>query len=497
MPSTLEQLSPTRVKLTIDMPFTELEPAIAASYKEIAQQVNIPGFRKGKVPARLIDQRFGRGMVLQEAINSVLPQVYGEAVRENSLHPLGQPDIDITELNDGSNVVFTAEVDVRPEFELPELSQIAVEVPVAHVSDEEVNERLELLRERFATLTEVDRLAEVGDVLIINLTARQDGEVLEDAAATGLSYKVGSGGMLDGLDEAVTGLKAGESKSFTSVLVGGPNRDEEAEIEVEVTRVQAQELPEVDDDFAQLVSEFDTAEEMLADLRDNLVRMSRIKQANRARELVLKAVIERTQFELPTSLIEAEQQVRRDSILSQLGQAGLSVEQYLVEADDEEAKTEDEFWDGINEHVIENLRSQIILDKYAQDAKLEVSQADLTELIFAKAQQNGTTPEQELQHMMEHDHAAEWMGEVSRGKALGELVAAARVTDAAGAVIDLSRLNLDGTLSEPAEDAVVDQAPIAAPQPKAKSGRKKAAEDAGGEDAPKARKRPAKAKNDE
>lgn len=453
MPSTLEQLSPTRVKLTIDLPFAELQPAIDASYQEIARQVNIPGFRKGKVPARLIDQRFGRGMVLQEAINSILPEAYGEAVRTHDLRPLGQPEIDVAELNDGNNVLFTAEVDVRPEFSLPELSEVAVEVPVAAVSDDDVTERVELLRERFATLTEVERAAETGDVVELNLTASQDGVVLPEAEATDISYKVGSGGMVDGLDEAVVGLKAGESATFTSTLVGGPNRDQEAEISVEVTKVQSQELPEVDDEFAQLVSEFDTAEEMLADLRDNLERMERIGQANQARELVLKEVVARTDFELPEALVSAEKQSRHQAIEQQLSSAGLSLEQYLADAEDEEASTPAEFWADIDQRVVDGLRSQIILDKYAEDAELQVSQSDLTELLFTKAQQNGTSPEQELQHMMNHDHMAEWMGEVRRGKALGELVAAATVTDADGTVLDLSLLNSDGTIAEPSVDA--------------------------------------------
>jgi trigger factor len=460
VPSTLEQLSPTRVKLTIDLPFTDLQPAVDAAYTEIANQVNIPGFRKGKVPSRLIDQRFGRGMVLQEAVNAILPQSYEQAIIEHELRPLGQPEIDITELNDGTNVVFTAELDVRPEFEIADVSEISVEVPKAEVSDDEVNERVELLRERFATLTEVDRGAQTGDVVVINLTARQDDEVLEDAEASEVQYKIGDGGMIDGLDEALDGMKAGEEKTFTATLVGGPNRGEEAEVTVEVTKVNSQELPEVDDEFAQLVSEFDTTEEMLADLRDNLERMSRIDQANQAREKVLQALVEATEFELPEALVTSEQAARRDSITQQLAQAGLTIEQYLDEADEEEAETAEEFWTGIDERVVEGLRSQLILDKYAEDVEVEVNQQELTELIFAKAQQSGVSPEQELQHMMEHDHAAEWMGEVRRGKALGELVAAANVVDTDGNPVDLSRLNSDGTVAdeEAADEEAADEA---------------------------------------
>ncbi|WP_341728031.1 trigger factor [Brooklawnia sp.] len=452
MPSTLEQLSPTRVKLTIDLPFEDLRPAIDAAYQDIAQQVNIPGFRKGKVPARLIDQRFGRGLVLQEAINSMLPQAYGEAVQTHDLRPLGQPDIDISELNDGTNVLFTAEVDVRPDFEIADMTGVGVEVPASTVSDDEVNERVELLRERFATVTEVERPVETGDVVVLNLTASQDGTTLPEAEASEVSYKIGAGGFVDGLDEAVVGLAAGEKATFTSTLVGGPNRGEEAEIEVEVVKVQSQDLPDVDDEFAQLVSEFDTAEEMLADLRDNLERLARIDQANKAREAVLAKLIEATEFELPESLVTTEQQSRREGIEQQLSAAGLTVEQYLDEAEDEEAQTPEEFWADIDQRVLEGLRSQIILDKYAEDAELQVDQGELSELIFAKAQQNGTSPEQEIQHMVEHDHAAEWMSEVRRGKALGELVAAATVIDAEGNEVDLALLNNDGSIAEPADD---------------------------------------------
>ncbi len=280
--------------------------------------------------------------------------------------------------------------------------------------------------------------------------------VLEEAEASEVSYKIGAGGFIDGLDEAVVGLKAGEKATFTSALVGGPNRGEDAEIEVEVVKVQSQELPEVDDEFAQLVSEFDTAEEMLADLRDNLERLARIDQANKAREAVLAKLVEETEFELPKSLIFVEQGNRRESIEQQLSSAGLTVEQYLDEAEDEEAQTPEEFWADIDERVVEGLRSQIILDKYAEDADLQVDQSELTELIFAKAQQNGTTPEQELQHMMEHDHAAEWMSEVRRGKALGELVAAAKVIDTDGNEVVLALLNNDGTLADPADDELDD-----------------------------------------
>ncbi len=222
MPSTVEQLNPSRVKLTVEIPFADLQPHLTKAYREIAQTVTIPGFRKGKVPTAVIDQRFGRGMVLQEAINAALPTAYGEAVEANKLIPLGDPDVEITKLEDGDVIEFIAEVDVRPELNLPDFGTLSATVPVLADLDTEVNNRIGMMRERFATSTEVDRAAADGDVVTLDLAGSRDGADLPDATAEGITYTIGSGGMLDGLDEAVTGLAAGESADFTSTLVGGP-----------------------------------------------------------------------------------------------------------------------------------------------------------------------------------------------------------------------------------------------------------------------------------
>ncbi|WP_420174932.1 trigger factor [Luteococcus sp. OSA5] len=452
MPSTVEQLSPSRVKLTIDMPFEELKPSLDKAYAEIAQQVQIPGFRKGKVPAAIIDQRFGRGMVLQEAINDALPNAYGQAVVEHKLVPLGQPEIDVTNLEDGKNVQFTAEVDVRPDFELPEFSSISVEVEPTQVKDEDLEERVETLRQRFATNTDVERAAKDGDVVTVDLEGSQNGEVLEDATAEGIQYKLGSGGMLEGMDEAITGLKAGESKTFTSKLLGGAHRDEDADIKVTVTKVQEQELPEVDDEFAQMVSQFDTADEMRADLRSSLENMARLEQAADARDKVLEAIIAKTDFELPQNLVDAEIEARKNQVTQQLASAGLSVEQYLKDAEDETAETEDEFWAEIEKRSMDALKAQIVLDKLADDNEYEVGQEELTQMIFTKAQQNGTSPEQEIQHMQEHNHLPEWMQEIRRSKALADMVNAASISDTEGKTIDLSKMGPDGALVESDED---------------------------------------------
>nr|WP_242681490.1 trigger factor [Tessaracoccus sp. SD287] len=457
VPSTLEQLSPNRVKLTIELPFSELKPALDKAYQEIGTQVTVPGFRKGKVPARVIDQRVGRGTVLEQAINSALPEAYAAAVEEHKLVPLGQPDVDVTKLEDGDLVEFTAEVDVRPEFDLPDFSTITAEVPVLEVADTELDERLDTLRARFATTTEVDRAAAEGDVVTLDLAGKQNGEVLDEASATGVTYKLGSGGMLDGLDEAATGLKAGETATFTSTLVGGAHKDEEAEIELTITKVSEQELPELDDEFAQMVSQFDTVEEMKADLSDAIVRQARLRQATDARDKVLEAVLAETAFELPEGVVTADFEARQQQINTQLAQAGLTIERYLAESD-EEAETAEEFWATIKQRSLDALRAQVVLDKLADEDEIGVGQEELTQLIFAKASQSGSTPEQEMQHMMEHNHTQEWMLEVRRNKALTQIVNAATITDADGNVVDLAKLQQDGTLVNQDDEVEADQA---------------------------------------
>lgn len=458
MPSTVEQLNPTRVKLVIEVPFADLKPHLDKAYKEIAGQVTIPGFRKGKVPAAVIDQRFGRGAVLQEAINEALPGAYGQAIQEHEVTPLGQPDIEMTKLEDGDVVEFTAEVDIRPEFELPSFDEIEVAVDNVEASEDTVSERVELLRRRFATQTDVDRKAKKGDLLTISLTATQGGKELEDASATDITYEVGDdANMLEGLADAVTGLKAGESKVFKSTLLGGPNRDEEADIEVTVSKVQEQELPEVDDEFAQMVSEFDTVDEMKADLRKAVEEQARQEQIAQARDRVVEAVVAATTFELPAGVLETEQGNRRQQVERQLANAGLTLKAYLESAEDEEAETEEEFWEQLEARGEEALRAQLILDQFAEENTVDVSQQDLTELIFQKAQMNGTSPQDEIQHMMEHNHMAEWMGEVRRGKALAQICSLATVKDADGNAVEMPQPSAEEEAPEEVDDVEVTQ----------------------------------------
>ncbi len=460
MPSTVEQLSPTRVKITVEVPFSDLKPSMDKAYAQIARSVNIPGFRRGKVPPMVIDQRFGRGAVIQEAFNDSWEAFYRAAVRENQLSPLAQPDLEVTKLEDGDLIEFTAEVDIRPDFELPDFASLAATVDALDVPDDLVEGQLTALRERFGSRETVERPAAEGDVVTISLVATRDGEPLADATADDLEYTVGSGTMLDGLDEAVTGLSVGESATFSSVLVGGPLKDEPAEIEVTVSKVQAAELPEADDAFAQEASEFDTIEELRADLRERLTRMARLEQASQARDAVLESLVAQVGADVPEQLLASEIAARHEQIGTQLAQAGLTLEQYLT--DSEEGRSEEDFWAEIDGRAEEALKAQMVLDKVAEERGLGVDETDLTQHIIRKAQQDNVAPQQVADHLKEHPHhIEEYMVEIRRGKALALVVESATVTDSDGAALELARLKDDGSLAdEAADDAAVDDAAV-------------------------------------
>lgn len=452
MPSSVDRLSPTRVKLTVEVSFDDLKPSMDKAYREIAKSVNIPGFRKGKVPPMVIDQRFGRGAIIQEALNDALPEFYGKAVAENDLNPLAQPEVEVTKLEDGQLIEFTAEVDVRPDFDLPDFSTLSATVDAIEVTDEQIDTQLKALQQRFGSKSAVERAAAVGDVVTIDLAATKDGEALEDATAEGLEYEIGTNGMLDGLEEAVTGLSAGESADFTSTLVGGPQQGEPADIHVTVSKVQEQELPELNDEFAQMASEFDTLDELRDDVAARLANAARLDQAAKARDAVLESLLEQIDIDLPENVITSEVEARKAQIQSQLDGAGIDLEGYLEETG--EAEDADSFWAGVEKRSADAMKAQLVLDKTAEETEVTVDQNDLTQHIFRRAQEEGTAPQQVIAHMQEHPHHIdEYMLEIRRGKALATIVEAATVTDSNGDVVELARIQSDGSLGDPATEA--------------------------------------------
>jgi len=417
--SAVETLSPTRVKLIVEVPFDELKPDLDAAYRTIGSQIQIPGFRKGKVPTRIIDQRVGRGAVVQEAVNEALPRLFAEAAEAENLRAIGRPDVEVTAvpLQDGEDFEFTVETDVRPEIELPELSGIAVTVDDVSVSDEDVEARLTDLRQRFGTLVGVDRAVETGDHVSIDLSATIGDTEID--AVEGISYEVGSGNMLEGMDEALVGLKAGETKEFKAPLAGGDHEGEDADCVVTVQSVKVRELPELDDDFAQLASPFDTLAELRADITKQVEQSKKFEQGVQARDKVLEHLLEVTEIPVPDGIVE-------DEVNSHLeGENRL---------DDDEHRAE------VDESTRRALRAQFLLDALAEKFEVQVEQPELIEYLIMSAQQYGMDPNQFAQAIDSQGQIGAMVSEIARRKALAAVLEEATVTDASGNTVDLEDL---------------------------------------------------------
>jgi trigger factor len=441
--STVETLSPTRVRLEIEVPFAELEPSLKKAYREIGSQVVIPGFRRGKVPTAVIDQRVGRGAVLNEAVQEVIPGQILAAVREHEVKTLGRPEVEITEFTDGEPLKFTAEVDVRPEITLPKLDEIEVTVDEISIGDEEIEEQLSGLRERFSTLKTVERAALNGDYVQIDLTATVDGVEVPGGSATNVSHEVGSGQLLAGLDEALVGMSAGDSTTFTTQLVGGDFAGRDAEVAVTVRSVKEKQLPPLDDDFAQLASEFDTLDELRNDLRERLTRVKRVEQLYDARDKALKALVEGSDVPAPEGVVRDEVEQRKEAMSDQLERIGASMDEYLQA----EGKTQEEVDSELSDAAIEGVKIQLVLDTLADAEKLDVSDDEFGHEIVHRAQRSGIAPQQYYDQLIRSGAAAAVYGDVRRGKALALVMEHVKISDTAG-----TQLSLDD-LRGPAEEA--------------------------------------------
>lgn len=445
MKSTVENLDPARIKLTVEVPYEELKPSLDAAYKQIGSQIQVPGFRRGHVPNRVIDQRVGRGSVIQEAVNNKLSDFYREAMTEAGRVPMLQPEIEITELpnvtgEQGGQLVFTAEVNIRPEIEIPELSEIEVTVDSVAVTDEDVDTELDNLRARFGSLKSVKRKAKTGDFVTIDLKAVIDGEEVD--SASGVSYEIGKGNMLKGLDTALRGLKTGESATFTTQLAGGPHEGEEAEVTVTAEAVKQRELPEADDDFAQMASEFDTIEELREDLRKQAGERKAGDQAVAARDALLEQLREKIEFELPDGLVDNE-------IAQHLQAEGKA-------ADDPHA-------DEIREDITTGVRDQIILDVLAEKLQVGVTQDELIEFLIQTAQQYGMEPGQFMQGAQQAGQIPAFVSEIARNKSLAMGLRQVSVKDSDGKDVDLTEfigsdeLDAQNLVSQVAEAAAEDE----------------------------------------
>ena len=418
MKSSVEVLSPTRVRLDVEVAYSELEPHVANAYKKVATQVNIPGFRKGKVPAAMIDQRVGRGAVIDEAVNTALPEFYGQAAREHKVAVIGRPEVDVKEYVDNDKLVFTVEVDVRPEVKLPDFSKITIEVDDVKVEDSDVDEQIESLRTRFGTLTTVDREIKMGDFATLDMTAYIDGAEVDGGQANDISYEVGSDKMIDGLDEILIGMKVGDVKQFETQLVG-QQEGEKGEVKATVKAVKERELPPVDDAFAKLASEFDTLAELKADFVVRLERVKKMEQGAQARDRLVEKLLADNEIPVPDNLVELEVNDHLE------GEGRLEDAEHRAEVDGQ---------------VRASLKSDFLLDAIVQAEDVQITEVELTEYLVRTSQRYGMAPQQFAEELQKAGQIQQLVAEVTRAKALASVLGRITVKDASGNVIDLEAL---------------------------------------------------------
>ena len=418
MKSAVEKLSPTRVKLSIDVPFAELKPHIDGAYKSLSEKITIPGFRKGKVPSAMIDQRVGRGAVLDEAINAAIPTFYSQAAKDNDVLVIGRPTVEVTELKDNENFTFTIEVDIRPDIALPNFSEIKLEVDDVKVTEADIDEQVQALRTRFGTLTTVEKVVASGDFVTIDLVATKDGVALDGGTANDLSYEVGSASMIDGLDEALIGLSTGGEKSFETALVGMAE-GEKGSVKVSVKAVKERELPPVDDGFAKLASEFESLAELKADLTTRLTRLKEMEQGAQARDLLVEKLISSVDIPLPAEIIEAE------------------VNDHL----EKEGRLEDDKHRAeVNEEVKSTITREFLLDSIVKAESVAVNESELTEYLVRAASRYGMTPDQFIKEVSQAGQVTTMVAEVARAKALAQVLGRVKVVDKSGKKVDLEAL---------------------------------------------------------
>ncbi|MDT0275941.1 trigger factor [Blastococcus goldschmidtiae] len=454
MKSTIEELGPTRVRMAIEVAWGDLDHAFGEVYKELGKQVRVPGFRPGKVPNRVLDQRIGRPVVLEQVVQHAIPEVYSEVVRENQVRVLGQPEIEVTKLEDNESLEFTAEVDVAPQLELPALDELAVTVDDVEVTDEEIDQQVDVMRERFGMLQSVERPAQDGDFVSIDLEAKLGDEVLEDGSTTGMSYEVGSGNLMEGLDDAVRGLSAEETATFQTALLSGPNSGETADVTVTVRSVKEKELPELDDEFASTASEFDTLAELREDVRTRLARTKVLQQGAQARDKLVEHLLEAVEVPMPENLVEREIEWRNRAFEGELKQAGMDWDTFLSMSGVESREAYDA---DQRKNVEEAVRTQFILDAIADAREVTVDNDDLSAQIMAQAQRNRMSPEQYAQQLQQGGNIAEFVADVRRTKTLAQLLEQTTITDASGTTVDLEALR-PKTVQAPAADAASEDA---------------------------------------
>jgi trigger factor len=417
--TTVERIKPTRVKMTIEANEEDFKPSLDHAYEHIAEEVSIPGFRKGKVPPAILDKRVGRGAILAHAINDGLDSIYRKAVEAEKLRPIGQPSADVKQAPDEQtfkgSLIVEIEVEVRPEIKLPAYRGLKISVGDIKVSADEIDAEVDALRGRFGTLKTVDRPAKMGDFTSIDLTAEIDGKTIDNAS--NISYEIGSGNLLDGIDEALDTLTAGESTTFVSKLVGGDLAGQDAQISVTLNSVKERELPKLDDEFAKLYSEFDTVKELKAGLEQQIARSKSYGQGIEARDKLTDILLDLVDVPVSDEVIEAD-------VNNHLEGEGRQ--------DDKDHRKE------VLEQSTRSFKIQMLLDAIAEAEEVKVSEEELIQALGAAAQGYGMDLNEFIKIIDQNGQIPMFVTDAARRKALSIVLEHAAVSDSKGKKIDLA-----------------------------------------------------------
>lgn len=425
MKTSVERVDEVSVKLTVTVEPKKVKQAMDRAAREMAKNVNIPGFRPGKAPRRLIEQRFGEGSIAQQALESSLSGWYVEALETEELHPVAQPEVDVDKFDEADGCEFTADIQVRPVFELPPHEGLDLTFPDWDVADADVTAQVDELRGRFAEVDEVERACANGDFCTIDLDVSVDGEKIEDARVEDALYEVGSGGVTPSLDEAILGHSAGDVFSYTDTLPDGfpEHPGAEAEFTITVKDVREKTLPELDDDFAITASEFETIEELQADVRRNLLRRSISEAQQTVRDQLLEAYLVTVETPLPPAMLSEFVDQRRASVQAQAEQFGMELDA-LLEA---QGHSREQWETEAMENAQLTVKGQLVLDALAEKLEIDVTPQDLDFEIFRHSQMQGKTPEEIAQQIVQNNAVGTLAGDALRRKAITAMLESANI----------------------------------------------------------------------
>jgi trigger factor len=425
-----------KVKLHIVVPAPEFERAIDAAFRKLAREVRVPGFRPGKAPRRLLEARLGSEVAREQALQDALPEYYVDAVKEHDVDVIAPPEIEIISGQDDGDVEFDAVVEIRPQVRLVGYDELRVELPFQAVSDADVDRQVDALRDRFADLADSEFPLVDDAFATIDIAGTIDGEAVEGLTATDFLYRVGSEMVVDELDDQLRGTKPGAILEFTATLPDrfGELTGREARFRVIVKAAQQKVLPELNDTWVKEASEFETVDELRADIRRRIETMQRLQAQMTLRDKVLDAAADLVPIEAPATLVDAETRRRVEDLAHRLSHQGATLEQYLEMTGQEPQAFIDEIRVGATRAVLADLALRAVV---AQEA---VTASD--EEVDAEVQQMAERTEQKpakVRRELERSNALEAVrSDVARGKALEFLVERAKVVDEDGNEIDLT-----------------------------------------------------------